>query len=229
MQRHTINLKTFMSKVATVVTIVVVLFGGWFALSRRERAMVTHSNQPTDASVQDGVYTNNFFQFAVRFPASWKVLPLDSKADVRDSAVTYQLLLAGSGDSQIHGVRFIAIFAARPPESSQPFSFTAEDIAKREADGLKAAKRWAQQLCRNCQPIAEPANIKIQGRQLTRLDIAGQVNTQGKDYDAVASLLTTMERGYLIVFLYSDPKGRENENGAARKSIDTLQFSGKTN
>jgi hypothetical protein len=216
-----------MSKVATVVTIIVVLFGGWFALNRRERTTATNSNQPTDASVQDGVYTNQYFQFSVRFPASWKTLPMDSTADVRDSALTYQLLLAGSRESEMHGVRFIAIFAARPPESSQPFGFTAEDIAKREADGLKAAKRWAQQLCRTCQPIAEPANIKIQGKQLTRLDIAGQVNTQGKDYDAVASLLTTMERGYLIVFFNSDPKGRENENGAARKSMDTLQFSGK--
>jgi hypothetical protein len=218
-----------MSRVATVVTIIIILFGGWFALSWRERAAVTTSIQPTDASVQDGVYTNHFFQFTVRFPSSWKVLPKDSTAEVRDSAVTYQLLLAGSGDSQMHGVRFITIFAARPPQSSTPFGFTAEDIAKREADGLKAAKRWAQQLCGTCQPTAEPANIEIQGKQLTRLDIAGKVNTQGRDYDAVASLLTTMDHGYLIVFLYSDPKGRENENGAARKSMDTLQFSGKTN
>jgi hypothetical protein len=218
-----------MSKVAAAVIVVILAFGGWFALNRRERATATNSNEPTNASVREGAYTNNFFQFTVQFPPSWKVLPADNTADVRDNAVTYQLLLTGSGDSQMHGTRFIAIFAARPPECSVPFAFTAEDIAKREAEGLKTARRWAQRLCRTCQPTGEPVNLKITGKQLTRLDIAGQIIVEGKDYDAVASLLTTMERGYLIVFFYSDPKGHENENGAARKAMDTLQFSGKTN
>ena len=116
---------TLTSKVATVVTIIIVFVGAWFALNWRGRALVTNSTQPTDASVQDGLYTNHFFQFAVQFPANWKVLPMDSTAEVSGGAVTYQLLLAGSRDSQMHGVRFITFFAARPPESSPPFGFTA--------------------------------------------------------------------------------------------------------
>jgi hypothetical protein len=59
------------------------------------------------------------------------------------------------------------------------------------------------------------------GIPMARLDLIGQVSTQGKDYDAVSSQLAIIERGYLVVFLFTDPKGQEFDGGAARKAMDS--------
>jgi hypothetical protein len=130
--------KTFISKVAIAAAIVLVAGMGWFGLKWYKEPQKTDTKQPTDGSINGGVYTNNFFQFTVQFPAGWKVLPIDSRPQISAKAISYVLLIVGSPDSQMHGTRWIAIAAAHPPASSPPFGVTAEDVARREADALKA-------------------------------------------------------------------------------------------
>jgi hypothetical protein len=220
--------KTFISRVAIAATILLVAGTGWFGLKRYKDAHATASKQPTDGSINGGVYTNNFFQFTVQFPAGWIVLSTGSGPQANAKATSYVLLLVGSPDSQMHGTRWIAISAARPLASSPPFGVTAEDVAKREADALKAEIAMAPNLGKKFRPAGEPFEISIARKHLARLDLIGQVNTQGKDYDAVSSQLFIIERGYLVLFNFTDPEGQESDREASRKAMDSLNFFGNS-
>jgi hypothetical protein len=220
--------KTFRSRVAIAATIVLVAGMGWFGLKRYKETLKTDTKQPTDGSINGAVYTNNFFQFTVQFPAGWRVLSRDSGPQANDKATSYVLLLVGSPDSQMHGNRWIMIAAAHPPASSPPFSFTADNVAKREADAIKAEIAMAPDLGKLLRPAGEPFEIAIAGKHLARLDLAGQVNIQGKDYDVVSSQLAIIERGYLVLFNFTDPEGQESDREAARKAMDSLNFFGKS-
>lgn len=202
---------------------------GWFGLKRYKDAHTTDSKQPTDGLINGGVYTNNFFQFTVQFPTGWKVLSMGSGPQASAEAISYVLLMVGSPDSQMHGTRWITIAAAQPPATSAPLSFTAEDLAKREGDAFKAITVMAPSLGNKVRVAGEPSEISIAGRRIERLDMAGQVNVQGKDYDIAASQLAMIDRGYLVTFYFMDPKGQESDREAARKAMDSLHFFGKTN
>lgn len=221
------SVQTFISKVAIATAFVVVAGMGWFGLKRYE-AQKTDTKQPTDGSINGGVYTNNFFQFTVQFPAGWKVLSVGSGPQVSAKATSYVLLLVGSPDSHMHGTRWILIAAAHPPASSAPLSATADDVATREADAIKAATAMAPDLGKNFRVAGEPSEISIAGKRMARLDLIAQVNIQGKDYDAVSSQLAIIERGYLVLFYFTDPEGQESEGEAARKAMDSLNFFGKS-
>jgi hypothetical protein len=144
-------------------------------------------------------------------------------------AIGYVLLIVGSPDSQLHGTRWIAISATQRPASSVPLSGTADDLLKREADALKAATAMAPSIGNKFRLTGEPSEISIAGKRMARLDTAGQVDVHGKDYDYVTAQLAIIDLGYLVLFLFSDPKGQESDLEAARKAIDSLHFFGKTN
>jgi hypothetical protein len=144
-------------------------------------------------------------------------------------AISYILLMVGSPDRQVHGTRWIAISATQPPASSAPLNVTADDLLKREADALKAATAMAPSIGNKYRLAGEPSEISIAGKRMARLDTAGQVDVQGKDYDYVTAQLAIIERGYLVLFLFSDPEGQESDREAARKAMDSLHFFGKTN
>jgi hypothetical protein len=220
--------KTFTSRVAIAAAIVFVAGMSWFGLKRYKGAHTTDSKQPADGSINGGVYTNNFFQFTVQFPTGWKVLTMGDGPQASAKAISYVLLIVGSPDSQMHGTRWITIAAVRPPASSAPLSVTAEDVAKREADAIKAVTAMVPSIGNKFRPAGEPSEISIAGKRMARLDITGQVNVQGKDYDLVTSQLVIIERGYLVVFCFTDPKGQESDREAARKAMDSLHFFGKT-
>jgi hypothetical protein len=75
-------------------------------------------------------------------------------------------------------------------------------------------------------PLGKPFETTIGGKRLVRLDISAHSNVEGKDYDVVTSQLATIERGYLILLYFSDPKGQESESKAARKAMNSLHFFG---
>jgi hypothetical protein len=104
-------------------------------------------------------------------------------------------------------------------------SVTADDVATRQADAIKAATAMAPDLGKKFRTVGEPSEIPSQGS----LDLIAQVNVQGKDYDAVSSQLAIIERGYLVLFYFTDPKGQESDREAARKAMDSLVFFGKNN
>jgi hypothetical protein len=221
--------KTFTSRVAIAAAIVFVAGMSWFGLKRYKGAHTTDRKQPTDGSINGGVYTNNFFQFTVQFPTGWKVLSMGAGPQASPKSIAYVLLMVGSPDTQMHGTRWITIAAGQPPASSAPLSVTAEDLTKREADALKAVIAMDPSIGNKFRPAGEPSEISIAGKRMARLDITGQVNVQGKDYDVVTSQLAMIERGYLVLFCFSDPKGQESDREAAWKAMDSLHFFGKTN
>jgi hypothetical protein len=221
--------KTFTIRAAIVVALVFVAGVGWFGLKRYKDAHTTDSKQPSDGSINGGVYTNNFFQFTIQFPAGWKVLSKGDGPQANAKAIGYVLLLVGSPDRQMHGTRWIAIGATQPSASSAPLSGTAGDIFKREADALKAATAMAPSMGNKFRLTGEPSEISIAGKRMARLDTAGQVDVQGKDYDYVGAQLAIIDRGFLVLFCFSDPKGQESDHEAARKAMDSLHFFGKTN
>jgi hypothetical protein len=221
--------KTFASSVAIAAAIVFVAAMGWFGLKRYKGAHATDSMQPIDGSISGGVYTNNYFQFTVQFPADWKVLSKGNGPQSSAKAIGYVLLTVGSPDRQVHGTRWIAISATRPAAASAPLSGTAEDLTKREADALKAVTAMAPSIGNKYRLEGEPSEISIAGKRMARLDTAGTLDVQGKDYDYVTAQLAIIERGYLVLFLFTDPKGEESDREAARKAMDSLHFFGKTN
>ena len=228
-QEDTHPVKTVTSRAAIAVAIVFVAGVGWFGLKRYKDAHTTDRKQPIDGSINGGVYTNNFFQFTVQFPADWKVLSKGGGPQANAKAIGYVLLIAGSPDRQVHGTRWIAIGATRPPASSAPLSVTADDLLKREADALKAATAMAPSIGNKFRLAEEPSEISIAGKRMARLDTAGQADIQGKDYDYVTAQPAMIDRGYLVLFLFTDPKGQESDREAARKAMDSLHFFGKPN
>jgi|HubBroStandDraft_4_1064222.scaffolds.fasta_scaffold166405_2 hypothetical protein len=138
------------------------------------------------------------------------------------------LLLVGSADKQMNGNRWIMIAAAYPPAGSPPFRFTADGLAKSEADLLNDELAMAPDTGRKLGPVplGKPFETTIGGKRLVRLDISAHSNVEGKDYDVVTSQLATIERGYLILLYFSDPKGQESESKAARKAMNSLHFFG---
>jgi hypothetical protein len=221
--------KLLLSRIAITAVLIIGAGVGWFGLSGYREANLTATERPTDGSIKDGVYTNHFFQFTVQFPSSWKVLSAGSGPQVNAKETSYVLLLVGSPDSQMHGTRWIMIAAAHPPASSPPSSSTAEDIVRREADALKAGIALAPELGRKFRPLGEPFQTSIAGTHLVRLDLAGQVNVGNKDYDVVSSQLAIIERGYFVLFNFTDPKGQESDSEGARKAMDSLHFLGNKN
>ena len=93
-------MKTFTRRFALAVAIVVVAGLGWFGLKRYKDTHAPDSKQPTDASINGNIYTNNFFQFAVQFPAGWKVLRMDSRPQVSAKASSYILLISLQRDRE---------------------------------------------------------------------------------------------------------------------------------
>jgi hypothetical protein len=228
-QEDTHPVKTVTSKAAIAVAIVFLAGVGWFGLKRYKDAHTIDNKQPSNGSINGGVYTNNFFQFTVQYPADWKVLSKGDGPQASSKAIGYVLLMVGSPDRQVHGTRWIAISATQPSASSTPLSGSPDDILKREADALKAATAMAPSIGNKYRLEGEPSEISIAGKRMARLDTAGQADAQGKDYDYVTAQLAIIERGYLVLFLFTDPKGQESDPEAARKAMDSLHFFGKTN
>jgi hypothetical protein len=228
-QEDTHQVKTVMSRAAIAAAIVFFAGLGWFGSKRYKDAHTTESKQPINGSINGGVYTNNFFQFTVQFPAGWKVMTVGSGPQANATAISYVLLLVGSPDSHMHATRWITIFATRPLAASAPLGVTAEDVAKREADALKAATAMAPSIGNRFRLAGEPSEISIAGKRMARLDVTGQLNVQGKEYEYVTSQLAVTERGYLIVFCFTDPNGQESDRDAARRAMDSLHFFGKPN
>ena len=61
---------------------------------------------------------------------------------------------------------------------------------------------------------------------MTRLHLATEVNVQGITYETRWSQLAIADRGYLLMFISSDPVGRESDAGSAMKALDSLHFLG---
>jgi hypothetical protein len=59
---------------------------------------------------------------------------------------------------------------------------------------------------------------------MARLDLLGQVNSIPVRW----SQLWTIERGYLVLFMFSDPVGSTSGAGAVQ-AMKSLHFTGKTN
>jgi hypothetical protein len=197
-QEDTHPVKTFTSRAAIAAAIVFVAGVGWLGLKRYKNAHTTANKQPSDGSINGGVYTNNFFQFTVQFPAGWKVLSKGYGPQENAKAIGYVLVIVGSPDSQMHGTRWIAISATQRPASSVPLSGTADDLLKREADALKAATAMAPSIGNKFRLTGEPSEISIAGKRMARLDTAGQVDVRGKDYDYVAAQLAMIDRGSVL-------------------------------
>ena len=97
-------MEIFKSRVAIAAAIVVVAGMGWFGLKRYKDAHTADAQEPTNGSINGNVYTNNFFQFTVQFPAGWRVVPMESHPQVNAKGMlSYGLLLVGSLDGQGHG------------------------------------------------------------------------------------------------------------------------------
>jgi hypothetical protein len=63
---------------------------------------------------------------------------------------------------------------------------------------------------------------------MARLDMTGEVNVQENSYAVRVSQLAIIERGYLVLFIVSDPSGNESEHDAAAQIINSLHFFGRT-
>jgi hypothetical protein len=213
-------------EIATIVIAIAAMC--WFGLRRNEGNHATYGQQPTDGAIKEDVYTNNFFKFTIQFPSGWKVLSTGSGPELSAKAASLMLLLVGSADKQMYGNRWIMIAAAYPPAGSPPFRFTADGLAKSEADLLNDELAMAPDTGRKLGPVplGKPFETTIGGKRLVRLDISAHSNVEGKDYDVVTSQLATIERGYLILLYFSDPKGQESESEAARKAMNSLHFFG---
>jgi hypothetical protein len=152
---------------------------------------------------------------------------MDNDPQVSANTTSCVLLIVESPDSQMHGTRWITIAASRP--SSAPLNVNANDVAKRQADALMAVAAMDPNLGKEFRLAGGPSEISIAGKRMARLDVTGQVNVQGKACDLVSSQLAIIERGYLVMFVFTDPKEQESDREAAREAMDSMYFFGKTN
>jgi hypothetical protein len=179
--------------------------------------------QPTDGSINGNTYTNNFFQFSLRFPEGWKDLGRDTKVTEKDGRKVAVLLTLGTIDRQTHGIRVISISTASIPSGLG--SITAKDFLKRDANGFNLASSMKLQTNQFAMlPTGEPTEISIEGRRIARLDMTGKVN----NIDERWMSLMMIDRGYGVLFMFLDPSGGES-GGEAAQAIKSLHFLSKTN
>ncbi len=180
--------------------------------------------RPLAGSIVAGTYTNNFFDFSVEFPQNWVVIFVNQGPQESPKAVAYALLLVGSRDKQMHGTRWVTIIAARPFGSNLSAA-SAQKLVENQADAFNLIDSMG--LGRGLQPIGKPTEVLLGGRHMTRLHLAAEVKVQGITHETQGSQLALAERGYLLMFISSDPVGRESDAGSAMKALDSLRFSGE--
>lgn len=104
--------------------------------------------RPLAGSIVARTYTNNFFDFSVEFPENWVVIFVNQGPQENTKAVAYALLLVGSRDKRMHGVRWITIIASRPLGSILTAE-SARKLVENEANGDSLAPRYRSQRSRH--------------------------------------------------------------------------------
>lgn len=177
---------------------------------------------PVDGSISGSTYTNNFFHLSLSFPEGWKVIVTDAGPQVGANGVTaYVLLMVGSADRQMHGTRWITIAAGRPPSGRRALS--AEDYAKYAASAFKQFGGGD-----SIHLTGEPKKVRLGKRDIARFDVTAPVTIQGIKYEMQMTNSWTVERGYLLIFMSSDPAGYSSDDGSAAKALNSLNFFEKT-
>jgi hypothetical protein len=135
--------------------------------------------------------------------------------------------VVGSIDRQTQGTRWICISAAKFPPASVGIS--AEETLRRIASAMVSAIRIGSSLEREKGQTSLVLNgnsteVVFGGRRMERLDMTEQVNNMPTRW----SQLLTIERGYGLMFMFSDPV-RDESGMEAAQAIKSLHFLGKTN
>lgn len=173
---------------------------------------------PADGAINGHSYTSNFFHLSFSFPEGWNVISTGASPQVDATGATaYVLLIVGSADRQMHGTRWITIGASRPPAGARALS--AEDYAKLAASVFKQFGGGD-----NIHLIREPTKVRLGKRDMTRFDLTAPVTVQGTKYDTQITYSWTIERGYLLMFVSSDPAGHPSDDGSAAKALNSLTF-----
>jgi len=122
----------------------------------RSDAVVPPAN-PEDGAVAEGRYTNEYFRIAYRLPADWS----EDREGPPPSYSGYYVLAALKG-SERPGTMLVAaqdeFFVAEPPGPSAKMVERLRSTIS-ETDGMTVDR--------------EPVEVKISGRQFTRLDFSG--------------------------------------------------------
>jgi hypothetical protein len=189
------------------------------------------SELPTDGSVKDGVYTNRFFLFSIQFPQTWNVMnaiaPMTQAGKAGGMApgnmveAGYQLLMAGTVNKQTQSAHWVTIYALKLASSAS--NSTPDKFLKEEAAALKT--ELAEYQKKGEAPaviVGGPTEVQVSGRRLTRLD---ETWTSGGEFNQPHRLVKMMmaDRGYWILFVFTDPVGDESSNEAA-KAMESLRF-----
>jgi hypothetical protein len=195
------------------------------------------SELPTDGIVKDGVYTNRFFLFSIQFPQAWKVLnagvPMTQGRKAGGMApgpvpagnlveAGYSLLMAGTVNNQTqsaHGVTINAFKVASSAPNLTPDKFLKAEAAASKAELAEYQKKG------ETPPVAvgEPTEVQVSGRRLTRLDETWTSGRTGFNKPHRLVKMMMADRGYLIMFMFTDPAGDESSHEAA-KAMESLRF-----
>lgn len=178
--------------------------------------------RPLIGSIVGRTYTNKFFHFSIEFPEGWIAIWINEGPKEGPKGVAYALLLVASPDKRMNGTRWINIAAVRPRDSGLSAQ-SAQRALENEANGLNSVTSMG--LGRGFRPIGKPSEVLLGGRRMTRLHVATEVDVRGVSYDTRGWQLALVERGYLLMFISSDPVGRESDASSAVKALDSLRFS----
>jgi tetratricopeptide (TPR) repeat protein len=200
---------------------------------------------PTAGFAKDGVYTNNFFRFSIQFPQAWKILDRGSSIPQNGNALGtatgvigslggsfveagYMLFWAATVDKQTQNQHWIVLCAFKLDSSRR--NVTPEQFVRAEADAVRLGS--AEYLKRGKAPpmtSGEPTVSRIAGRRIARLDEMVEIKRGATGTAQTNTVQLVMaQRGYLLWFAFSDPKGDESNNQAA-KQIASLRFLGSAN
>jgi len=130
----------------------------------------------------------------------------------------YQLIMAGAVNKQTQSAHWVTIYALKLTSSAP--NLTPDKFLKEEAATLKGEFKK-----RGETPavfVGELTEVQVSGRRLTRLD---ETWTSGTDFNKPHRLVKMMmaDRGYWILFMFTDPVGDESSNEAA-KAMESLRF-----
>jgi Flp pilus assembly protein TadD len=188
--------------------------------------------RPDDGSVHRNIYTNRFFQFALKYPEDWIVMGADAQRNI--AKLGGEMLAGGDQtlvDAQQAGAAhaYQLLFVTPGKSGGQNFStrsiqITALDLAIAHditsgEDYLKSSAKLFQKLQTPLQPTGPPVVMSVGGRRLWRMDLTIRVN----DNLNRASEIVTIEKGYLLLFLLSSPDQAGLEE--LLQSMNSLRFS----
>jgi Flp pilus assembly protein TadD len=201
-----------------------------------QQAAPSPGASPDTGSVSGNVYTNHFFGFSFEFPKGWTAMSADAARsmvtlggallangdpmvqDATHAAArnSYPLLLVMEGTTKSHTLSTRSIQVLALHLHMVPTLKTADDLVKSMATTVNAMGTPVE-------IVGKPEEFPIGGRNFWKMNLTIRMNNGLRH----ASEIVTLDKGYLLLFIFSSPDAADLEEIIA--TINSVRFSETAN